>query len=157
MTKGFAHPYLLLAGLVVVGAGLIVYTSSKNLAGLVLGTTKRNENIYQRKTDGVKVTVISPNSSWDLVQYLCENRDECQTSPTSGKWWAAVSGAPTPQEGHEVFIQKSDGWQDYSYLKIYAKSAKGAVYQTLETGQSYHLVETSLLTPLEITFVSTGK
>ncbi len=123
MSKGFAHPYLIVAVLVIIGAGVAVFAGSPRLAGLVLGTKSYDTKNYQNKVDGLKVTVISPNASWDLMQYVCKTRDECEKSPTSGKWWATVSGAPTTEDGHEVFIEKSSGWADYGFLKVVVRQA----------------------------------
>ena len=123
MPRGFARPLLLIVVLVVVGVGVAVVVGSKNLFGLVLGAKTRSENIYQNKTSGIKVNVISPSSSWDLTEYLCDTREQCQKSATSGKWWATVSGAPTTEDGHEVFIEKSSDWVNYGFLKIAVKEA----------------------------------
>lgn len=153
MPKGFAHPYLIIAVLVIVGAGVAVFAGSDSLSGFVLGARSRKENIYQNKTDGLKVTVVSPDSSWDLVQYLCKTRDECQSSPTSGKWWATVSGAPTTQDGHEVFIEKSDGWVGYPFIKLYAKSSGGVTYRTYDSQEPYFISDTSLASSGNFIFV----
>lgn len=154
MPKGFAQPYLIVAVLVVIGAGVAVFAGSQNLSGLVLGTKTRNENIYQNRVDGLKVTVISPDASWDLMQYVCKSRDECESSPTGGKWWATVSGAPTTEDGHEVFIEKSNGWIDYGYFKVYAKSSAGDLYHPVGLGGPYYIVATTLTTPLSVVFES---
>ncbi len=152
MSKGFAHPYLIIAVLVIVGAGIAFFTGSPNLAGLVLGAKTRKENVYQNKVDGLKVTVISPKASWDLVQYVCKSRDECEKSATSGKWWATVSGAPTNDDGHEVFIEKASGWGDYTYFKVYAKSSAGVTYRTIGFSEPYYIVATSLTMPPSVVF-----
>ena len=126
MSKGFAQPYLLIVLLAAVGIGVTVFAGPKNLVGRVLGAKTKSENIYQYKTNGVKVTVISPNSSWDLTEYLCASKEQCQKSLTAGKWWATVSGAATTEDGHEVFIEKASGWSGYGFLKIVVRSAKAA-------------------------------
>lgn len=154
MPKGFAHPYLMLAVVVIIGAGAAVLAGNGNLVGLVLGTRTQKENVYQNKTDGLNVTVISPKSSWDLVQYLCSTREECEKSPTSGKWWATVSGAPTGPDGHEVFIQRSDGWGAYPFIKVYAKSTNGAVYRVQGSTNPYFITETTADPGTSFVFVS---
>lgn len=123
MSKGFAHPYLIVAVLAVVGVVFAVFTSSSKLAGFVLGSRTYDLDTYQNKVEGLKVTVLSPTSSWDLMQYLCKTREECEKSQTSGKWWATVSGAPTTEDGHEVFIEKSPDWEGYGFLKVIVKQA----------------------------------
>lgn len=135
---------MILAVLVIVGIGAAVFADSQNLTGLVLGAKSRKENIYQNKTDGLKVTIISPDSSWDLMQYLCKTRDGCSESPTSGKWWATVSGAATTEDGHEVFIEKSEGWADYEFLKVVVRKAGlGSGYLNSSAGGQYHLYNLS--------------
>jgi len=141
--KGFASPYLLIVALVVIGVGVAVFAGSKNFAGLVLGAKTRSENIYQYKTNGIKVTVISPSSSWDLTEYLCDTKEQCQTSSTSGKWWATVSGAPTTEDGHEVFIEKAAGWTGYGFLRLEVKSPNGVLYRLLDTQETSAFVDTT--------------
>lgn len=142
MSKGFAHPYLLIAVLALVGAGFAVFAGSNTLSGLVLGSRSYNLENYQNKTDGLKVIVISPNVSWDLMQYICKTRDECEQSTASGKWWATVSGAPTTEDGHEVFIEKSPGWGGYGFLKVVVRKAGSASAYLLEpSGQGYFLYD----------------
>jgi len=144
MSKGFAHPYVLIVALVLIGAGVAVFTGSQNLSGLVLGAKNRKENIYQDNTNGFKVTVISKNTSWDLLQYLCKTREECETSVTSGKWWATISGAATTKDGHEVFIERSDNWADYRFLKIAVREAGlGKSYLVPDSSGQYYLYDLS--------------
>ena len=126
MSRGFAHPYLLVAVLVVVGVVFAVFTSSAKLAGFVLGSRTYDLAPYQTKVDGLKVTVLSPTLAWDLMQYLCKTQEECEKSQTSGKWWATVSGAPTTEDGHEVFIEKSPGWEGYGFLKVMVRQGGSA-------------------------------
>jgi len=144
MSKGFAHPYLLVAVLVVVGVVFAIFTSSAKLAGFVLGSRTYDLDTYQTKVDGLKVTVLSPTSLWDLMQYLCKTRDECEKSQTSGKWWATVSGASTTEDGHEVFIEKSPGWEGYGFLKVMVRQGGSAgEYLKLEgrNTDSYYIVD----------------
>jgi hypothetical protein len=153
MPKGFAQPYLIVAVLVVIGAGVAVFAGSQNLAGLVLGTKTRNENIYQNRVDGLKVIVISPNASWDLLQYVCKTRDECETSPTSGRWWATVSGAPTTEDGHEVFIEKSPGWAGYGFLKVAVRQTGSSdIYLDPDIGGNYYTQDLTIYGSSSITF-----
>ena len=147
MPRGFAHPYLLIAVLVIIGSGVIVYSGSKNISGLVLGTKTRKENIYYNRTSGIKVTVISPNSSWDLTEYLCATKEECEKSPTSGKWWKTVSGAPTTVDGHQVFIEKSADWFEYGYVKITVKTGGSSGMYLSVTGNDdkYLIVDLDMI------------
>lgn len=144
MSKGFAQPYLLIVMLAAIGVGVAVFVGSKNLVGLVLGAKTRSENIYQYRTNGIKVTVISPKSSWDLTEYLCDTKEQCQKSATSGKWWATVSGAATTEDGHEVFIEKAEGWKDYEFMRLGVKSSRGVSYQLLGTQETSASVDTAM-------------
>ncbi len=153
MSKGFAHPYLLVAVLAVIGVIFAVFTSSSKLAGFVLGSRTYDLDTYQTKVDGLKVTVLSPTSSWDLMQYLCKTREECEKSQTSGKWWATVSGAPTTEDGHEVFIEKSSGWEGYGFLKVMVRSAKSTdSFLSTNYGQSYYLQDLSIVSTASVDF-----
>ncbi len=135
---------MLVAIVAFIGVAFAVVTSSSKLSGFVLGSRTNNLDTFQTKADGLKVTVLSPSSSWDLMQYLCKTREECEKSQTSGKWWATVSGAPTTEDGHEVFIERSPAWEDYGFLKVMVRQG-GSVgeYLRLEgrnTG-SYYIVD----------------
>lgn len=142
MSKGFAHPYLLIVVLAVAGVIFTVLTSSSKLAGLVLGSKTYNLATYRDKTEGLKVVVISPNSSWDLVQYLCRTREECEKSQTSGRWWVTVSGAPTTEDGHEIFIEKSPGWEGYGFLKVVVRQNEGSLqYLATKGGGFYEVID----------------
>ena len=143
MPRGFARPLLLIVVLVVVGVGVAVVVGSKNLFGLVLGAKTRSENIYQNKTSGIKVNVISPSSSWDLTEHLCDTREQCQKSATAGKWWATVSGAPTTEDGHEVFIEKAGGWKGYGFIRLEVRSSRGVSYRLLDTQEISAVVDTT--------------
>jgi len=141
-SKGFAQPLMLLVALVAIGAGMAVFAGSKNLIGAVLGAKTRSENLYQNKASGVKVTVISPKSSWDLTEYLCDTKEQCERSATSGKWWSTLSGASTTEDGHEVFIEKAESWNQYEFLKIVVKEAgPESVYMSSSIGGLYYLYD----------------
>lgn len=142
--KGFAHPYLLIVMFAVIGVGVAVFVGSKNLIGLVLGAKTRSENIYQYRTNGIKVTVISPSSSWDLTEYLCDTKEQCQKSVTAGKWWATVSGASTTEDGHEVFIEKAEGWNSYGFMRLGVKSSSGVPYRLLGTQETSAVVDITM-------------
>lgn len=153
MSKGFAHPYLLIAVFALVGAGFAVFAGSSKLAGLVLGTKSYDLETYQNKVDGLRVTVISPNASWDLLQYVCKTQGECEKSPTSGKWWATVSGAPTTEDGHEVFIEKSPGWAGYGFLKVIVRQAGSSdVYLNPDNGGNYYIKDLAMYGVSSTTF-----
>jgi len=146
MPKGFAHPFVLVSVLVLLGIGVAVLAGPRNIAGLVLGATTRKENVYDTKTVGIKVNVVSPATSWDLTEYLCKSRDECTSALTSGKWWSTVSGAATTTDGHEIFIEESDGWADYNFIKIVVKESGSVVGEYLApagTNNSYALIDIS--------------
>ena len=143
MPQGFAHPLLLIIVLVVIGVSIAVFAGSQGLIGKVLGAKTKSENIYQNKTAGIKVTVISPKSSWDLTEYLCDSREQCQRSATSGKWWATVSGAPTTQDGHEVFIEQAEGWKGYGFMRLGVKSPNGTVYTLIDASETSAIVDTT--------------
>jgi hypothetical protein len=142
--RGFAQPLLLIVALVVAGIGVAVFVGSKNLVGTVLGVKTRSENNYRYKTDGIKVTVISPDASWDLTEYLCDSVEQCQKSTTSGKWWATISGGPTTEDGHDVFIEIADGWKDAKFLKVAVKeTGLGNIYMNSGMDEQYHLYDLS--------------
>lgn len=148
MPKGFVHPYLLLVAFAVIGVGVAVFAGSKGFSGFVLGSRSNKESVNTDKIDSYKVTVISPNSSWDLIQYLCKTHEECEKSSTAGTWWSAVGGAATTLDGHEILIDKSDKWSDYSFLKIFVRSSAGDKYLLQNLGTEDLIIALSSGEPL---------
>lgn len=69
---------------------------------------------------GFSVSVSTDVETWDLVEYLCNTREECLESISSGRRLGTVSGGPT--ELHEVFVEYMPSWNDYSYIKYYVRS-----------------------------------
>lgn len=125
MLKGFARLYILILSFVfLLFVGVVAFSNFNKIFGLVLGAKDKRENVFRVATpseQAIKVLVVSPDYSWDLSQYLCQTYQECEKSISSGKWWATISGGPTNQEGHEVYIEKSQDWGDYKFLKLVVK------------------------------------
>lgn len=155
MRRGFSVPLILI---VVVTLTLLVFwvlsapSSDRDIKGF---STDQNGN-----RAGLSVFVSSDSSSWDLVEYLCETLSECIKSFTSGRRWATVSGGKVTM--HEVVIEKSDIWDEYSYMKLYVKPRWGSfgrnfdieslgnvpesdVYKISDGNESYNVV----ILPLE--------
>lgn len=154
MPRGFATAYLLLIVLILAGIGTVLFSSSKDFAGLVLGARSPRETILDKEATGVKITVISPDFSWDLIEYLCATKSECESFPTSGTWWATVSGAATDLDGHEVFVEKSEDWAGYNYIKFVTRSARGDLYKLMGTDETLAVAETALTLPESFIFTS---
>jgi hypothetical protein len=117
--RGFTVPIVVLLTLLFLLLPVIfLYTFNSNSAINVRGTTSKIPN------NSLSVRVKSPNSSWDLQQYLCKHKDDCQTSLESGKRYATVSGGKT--QNQLVIINRIENVEDYKYLKVFVKPSWGS-------------------------------
>lgn len=73
---------------------------------------------------GTHLLVISSSGAWDMFEYLCKNKDECEKNLSSGKKLESVSGGKTL--GSTVTLNYMDSWKDYEFLKVYAKQGWGS-------------------------------
>lgn len=81
--------------------------------------------------NGVTVRVSSSGGSWDLYQYLCDDRDACLKSLSIGKSWGIVSGGIT--DLHEFNISADQNWDPkFKYLKIYTSSSWGSMLRVFD-------------------------
>lgn len=72
------------------------------------------------KIPGLSVLVKS-SGNWDLFEYLCKKGDDCEATPTSGLRLSTISGGEDQE--HEVVIDQAREWSDYSYIKLFVRSA----------------------------------
>jgi hypothetical protein len=73
---------------------------------------------------GVLVRVDSNYGNWDMVQYLCKDKETCATSLISGKGLDTTSGGQV--KNRDVAIEYTLDWKDFQYLKIYVRSGWGS-------------------------------
>ncbi|KKT84886.1 MAG: hypothetical protein UW82_C0007G0002 [candidate division WWE3 bacterium GW2011_GWC2_44_9] len=136
---GIVRPAILLLLTVLFGVFVAVAAGSPDFKGLVLGVSSQNGDAEKPAPLGIKVSIVSPDSSWDLDEYLCSSKNECLNSATRGKWWSRVSGAKTGDYGYEVFIEKSQEWDGYAFLKRSAKkSGANGGFVLPQTGGNYN-------------------
>lgn len=116
--KGFSVPVLLILALLVLAIPAY-YLSSANLneRKAIRGASSVG---YESSQPGFGVSVLAQSETWDLVEYLCETKEECLSSLTSGRRLGTVSGGQT--ELHDIFVAYSNEWEDYSYVKFYVRS-----------------------------------
>lgn len=94
----------------------------------VINSKSSNENVQGAtiKSDvkGVLVKIDSKFGNWDMVKYLCKDKETCETSLISGKGLDTTSGGQI--ENRDVAIEYSAEWEDYQYLKIYVRAGWGS-------------------------------
>lgn len=119
MQKGFAQPLLVIALIAFVGLAAAISLTNSNIIS--------DENVKGVKSTGISdskpglmFNVISPSGTWELIQYLCKTKDECDSSISSGKRLGSVGGGKT--ELQKVTLPVSPEWTDYSYIKVLVKS-----------------------------------
>lgn len=146
--NGFALPALLLfvAGFLIIPLGFWFVSKQGNVQGIKTDTPAQ----------GVAVQIVSQGDSWDLYEYLCETREECVESLTSGKRWESVHGGVTA--GSNVFIRYNDVLKDYKYMRVAVKQSKGG-YLGIRQGAEVARVEGTqvFLVPIESLTNNTAK
>ncbi|MBT6401243.1 hypothetical protein HN803_05435 [candidate division WWE3 bacterium] len=111
--RGFSVPLVLIAVLLVGGLAFFTYSNTKSDDVMGVSTS------VVQKGPGVTFSVISKTPAWDLVEYLCESAEACLTSVGAGTRLGTTSGGAT--ELREVTTLYSPDWNEYSYLKIFAR------------------------------------
>ena len=136
MQKGFSIPtvFVLVAFLVLIPVlfWFVINGVDFSKSDNVRGTSTVNEKNIK---PGLGISVVSKSGTWDLYEYMCKTKDECEASLTSGRNWGIVSGGETA--GHEVMIEASDEWKDYKYVKLFVKPSwlgSDNGYKVMETG-----------------------
>jgi len=118
MKKGSSLPLVLIVvAFLLIPLGFWFYYSNSN-----------EDNVKGAKISGVNsgffVTVDSKGATWDLMAYLCKDKTACLASPTAGFQLETISGGKV--KNYQVTYSYQDSWDQYSYLKIYAKSGWGS-------------------------------
>lgn len=94
----------------------------------VVSFRSTDDNIQGARTKngdaGASVLVSSKYGTWDLVKYLCQTREECVGSLTSGRVLDTTSGGVTDRQS--VVIKYSKDWDSYKFLKVFVKSGWGS-------------------------------
>ena len=94
----------------------------------VLTSNPSNENVQgvsvKSNVKGILVRVDSNYGNWDMVKYLCTDKDTCETSLISGKGLDTTSGGQIANR--DIAVEYTSDWKDYQYLKIYVRSGWGS-------------------------------
>lgn len=115
MSKGFSLPILILVlvALIVIPSSIWYYKSRESS---VMGAFAKKETIME---NGFSVYVESAEGTWDLLEYLCKDKEECTKSLDSGTQWGSVSGAQT--DYHEVLVDYANDMDAYGYIKLFVR------------------------------------
>jgi len=75
---------------------------------------------------GATFRVSSRGGTWDLHQYLCDDRDACLKSLNVGKQWGIVSGGLTTNYAFTAVPSQNWG-SNFKYLKVFVRSSWGSI------------------------------
>ncbi len=118
-SEGFSHIFVLISFLAVLGAvGFFMRPNSSTSNPDVLGSAQTTSSSATR--NGFSVMVVSNSGNWDFFEYLCSSYEECIESLTAGYQLSTISGGQT--DGYEIFVEPSDEWDAYKFIKYYVKS-----------------------------------
>ena len=106
-----AHPIVILLFLILSASVIIIYSYSKNYAENRVKGVSKSVN-----TAGFSVNIKS-SDSWDFVEYLCSDLDNCTKNST-------ISGGRTSM--HELIIMKGLNWENINYVKVFARPGWGS-------------------------------
>lgn len=95
-------------------------TSAKNPQNLETNVRGVSTSRTLSTKPGFSVGVVSNSATWNLVEYLCNDIDECLSSLNSGRRLGTVSGGET--DLHEVVVEYSADWAEYDYIKYFVRS-----------------------------------
>jgi hypothetical protein len=118
MKKGSLIPLVFIVSLfLIVPAAFWVLTSktsNENVRGVSIKSDKK----------GILVRIDSNYGNWDMVKYLCKDKEVCEASLVSGKGLDTTSGGQV--KNRDVVVEYSPDWKDYKYLKVYVRSGWGS-------------------------------
>ncbi|MBI2414844.1 hypothetical protein HYV31_03345 [candidate division WWE3 bacterium] len=97
-------------------AGIFIYSSYRTYPN-VRGTNTQSQ---QSKT-GLELSVVSTNTSWEMLKYLCISESDCLESLDAGRRLSKVSGSPT--ELRDISESPDDTWKEFKFLKVYVRSS----------------------------------
>uniref|UniRef100_A0A7C4XNM5 Uncharacterized protein n=1 Tax=candidate division WWE3 bacterium TaxID=2053526 RepID=A0A7C4XNM5_UNCKA len=130
--RGISAPLLLIliAGLIV--GSFFVYKISKNPQNNVYGVNTQADNSEM----GLQISVVSGNTSWEMLKYLCVSESDCLESLDAGRRLSKLSGSPT--ELRDVSVVPEDFWKEFKFLKVYVRSSlnlMGGGFDVLSQGE----------------------
>lgn len=118
MKKGSLIPLVFIVSLfLIVPAAFWVLTSrvpNENVRGISIKSNAK----------GVLVRIDSNYGNWDMVKYLCKDKEACEVSLISGKGLDTTSGGQV--KNRDVAVEYTSEWKDYQYLKIYVRPGWGS-------------------------------
>lgn len=82
-----------------------------------------NTNI-QNYGSGVGFYLNSKYGTWDIFEFLCQDKESCTTGLMAGKRVNITSGGVV--ENKLVRIEASPDWDSNKYIKVFAKSGWGS-------------------------------
>lgn len=75
---------------------------------------------------GITVRVSSNGGTWDLHQFLCDDKEACLKTLNIGKPWGIVSGGVT--KNYEFNIAANQKWEsNFKYIKLFVRSSWGSM------------------------------
>ena len=141
--RGFAAPIVLVVTIVFLLLPVIFwYSFSKDTNPKVKGASVKNQE------NTILLKIVSPRGTWELQQYLCENKNECTSAVFSGKRYATISGGKT--QGHFVSLLRPESQGNYKLLKVFVVPGSGTTTSKFKTTDSNalfkHEIEKATLT-----------
>jgi len=116
MNRGFTLPILILIIVLLIAIPAVFWVTTSE--GKDIKGASSQEVTIQR---GFSVFIESQDGTWDLIEYLCTDKEECVEGLDSGESWGTVSGGKT--DHHEVLVSYSSAWDTYEYLKVFVRPA----------------------------------
>lgn len=118
MQRGAVLPLILIIILFISAPFIFWALTSTEDTPSIKGVSSKNMD------KGLMTGVSSSYGTWDMHQYLCKSKDECEETLMSGNRDVLVSGGETVRQ--DIPIVPEADWKDYTYLKVYVQPSWGS-------------------------------
>jgi hypothetical protein len=121
--KGIALPFVILIVMLFILTPVLysLFVNKSSTTEEVMGASRLG---VQDHDDGVGLYINSKYGTWDLLEYLCKDKESCESTLMSGKRVGSISGGIV--DNFPVRIAPDSEWDTNGYLKVYIRSAWGS-------------------------------
>jgi len=134
MPKGFALPFVIIFIVLFLSLPIGFYFYFVKGVSSDTGFVKGISSDLSSKP-GVNIIISSKGGTWDLHQFLCDDKSACLKSLTIGKPWGIVSGGVT--QSYFFNIDPSQNWgSGFKYMKLFVKSSWGSMIRVFDVSST---------------------
>jgi hypothetical protein len=125
MKKGFTAWYVIMFLILFISLPLLLWHAIFKENAVTRPIVKGASSVNSSR-NGVEINVVSLMGSFDLYQFVCPSKEECEKELLGGKKYAVVSGGKSDEAGKSIFVENSDLLDEFEYMKIFVRSGWGS-------------------------------